>query len=294
LVYNYIGPLYGVPAKKGESVTMIISTYADGTHTATVYENNHLPGILILCALFVAACILVGGKNGAKSLIGLVFIIVNLFFVLLPALMKGAPTVLTTFIVSIIVSAFGLTIMSGVNKKTVCAFLGTVSGVAMAFLFAWLAQKILKIDGLRTEDVEGLLQLRQTGTPIKLRGLLSAGIIISSIGAVMDVAMGLASAAGEIHEANPQMSVKRLFASGMNIGKDMVGTMTGTLILAFLGSSFVLILYLYSLGLGKYQFLSSAYFSVEIINGLSSSIGAILSIPITAIVSAIAFGKGNK
>ena len=291
LVYNYISPLYGVPVEKGDSVTMIISTYKDGSHTATVYEYNHLPGIIILFALFILACVFVGGRNGAKSLIGLCFILVNIFFVLLPALMKGAPTILTTFLVAVVVSAFGLTVMSGVNKKTVCAFLGTVSGVAVAFLFAWGAQKLLRISGLRADEVEGLLQLRQTGTPIRLRGLLSAGIIISSIGAVMDVTMGLASAAAEIHEADRKMSVGKLFASGMNIGKDMVGTMTSTLILAFLGSSFVLILYLYSLSLGKYQFLSSAYFAIEIINGLSTSIGAILSIPITAFISARAFGS---
>ena len=73
----------------------------------------------------------------------------------------------------------------------------------------------------------------------------------------------------------------------MNIGRDMVGTMTNTLILAFLGSGFTLILYLYSLGLSLHQLLSSAYLSIEVVSGVSSSIGVILSIPLTALVSAV-------
>ena len=135
------------------------------------------------------------------------------------------------------------------------------------------------------------MQLRATGSKIGLRGLLSAGIIISTLGAVMDVAMGLASALSEVHDADPNLSLKQLFLSGMNIGKDMVGTMTATLVLAFLGSGFVLILYLYSLGLGRYQLLSSAYMATELISSLACSIGAILSVPITAYISAKAFAQ---
>ena len=289
LVYNYVGPMYGVPVKVGDGVTMIISTYADGSHQATVYELNRLPGILLLLALFVLTTILVGGKNGAKSLIGLFFIILALFLVLLPGLLKGAPTIPMTFLVCVFVAAFSFTIMSGFNKKTICAFLGTIAGVGTAFLFGWIAQRILRVNGLRLEDVEALMQLRATGTKIGLRSLLSAGIIISALGAVMDVTMGLASSISELHDADPDLSLKQLFLSGMNIGKDMVGTMTATLVLAFLGSGFVLILYLYSLGLGKYQLLSSAYMATELISSLSSSIGAILAVPITAFISAKAY-----
>ena len=291
LAYNYVGPIYSVPVKEGDGVTLIISSYADGSHNATVYEINRLPGILIILALFVTITVIVGGRNGAKSLLGLLFIALSLATILLPGLMKGASTVLLTFAVSTFIAAFSLAIMSGINKKTVCAFLGTVAGVAMALLFAMLAQSILRVDGLRQENVEALLQLNNTGMKIGLKGLLSAAVIIGSLGAVMDVTMGLASAISELHETDPELDLKQLFLSGMNIGKDMVGTITSTLIMAFLGSSFVLILYLYSLSLSKYQLLSSAYLSSELIASLSSSIGAILAVPITAFISAKAFSK---
>ena len=149
-----------------------------------------------------------------------------------------------------------------------------------------ISQYFTRIDGLRVADVEPLLQLRQSGIPVGLRGLLTAGIVISSLGAVMDVAMSISSSLEEVHKANPKLGVKDLFSSGMNIGRDMVGTMTNTLILAFLGSGFTLIVYLFSLGLSKYQLFTSAYVSIETISGISSSIGMILAIPLTAVISA--------
>ena len=137
------------------------------------------------------------------------------------------------------------------------------------------------------------MQLRQTGTPIGLKGLLAAGVILSALGAVMDVAMSLSSAMSEIRAADPTMDRKALFRSGMNVGHDMVGTMTNTLILAFLGSGLVLILYLYSLGLSRHMLMSSAYLSWELVGGISSSIGVILSVPITAAICASVYGKNT-
>ena len=287
-VYNYVGPLYG------DRATILISSYSDGTVNATVYEFDRLIPLAIVVALFIAAAVIVGGRTGAKSLVALAVTLVCLFGVLLPALMKGANTLLMTFIVCAYVAVVSLTIVGGVQKKSVCAMLGAVAGTALALLFGLLAQALTRVDGLRIEDVEPLLQLRQTGTPIGLRGLLVGGIIISALGAVMDVTMGIASSLAEVHAANPQLSRRELFRSGMNIGRDMVGTMTNTLILAFLGSGFTLILYLYSLGLSFRQLMSSAYVSMEVVSGIASSVGVILSIPLTALITAAVFTREKQ
>lgn len=293
-VYNYVGPLYGGPLKVGDRATVLISTYSDGTVNATVYEFDRLLPLCIVLVLFIAAAVAVGGRTGVKSLVALAVTLVCLFGVLLPSLMKGANTLLMTFIVCAYVAVVSLTIVGGVRKKTVCAMLGAVAGTALALLFGLLAQGLTRIDGLRIDDVEPLLQLRQTGTPIGLRGLLVGGIVISALGAVMDVTMGIASSLSEVHAANPELSRWELFRSGMNIGRDMVGTMTNTLILAFLGSGFTLILYLYSLGLSPRQLLSSAYVSLEVVSGVASSVGVILSIPLTALITAEVFTREKK
>lgn len=293
-VYNYVGPLYGGPLKVGDRATVLISTYSDGTVNATVYEFDRLLPLCIVLVLFIAAAVAVGGRTGVKSLVALAVTLVCLFGVLLPSLMKGANTLLMTFIVCAYVAVVSLTIVGGVRKKTVGAMLGAVAGTALALLFGLLAQGLTRIDGLRIDDVEPLLQLRQTGTPIGLRGLLVGGIVISALGAVMDVTMGIASSLSEVHAANPELSRRELFRSGMNIGRDMVGTMTNTLILAFLGSGFTLILYLYSLGLSSRQLLSSAYVSLEVVSGVASSVGVILSIPLTALITAEVFTREKK
>lgn len=286
-VYNYVGPLYGVPLEEGDGAALIISTFNDGTHNATVYEYNRETAIIIVIVLFILATILVGGKTGAKSLIGLIITIACLFLILIPLLLKGFPTLLSVFITCAFVTIVSFSILGGVQKKTICAALATICGIAISLVFALAAQSLSKINGLRVSDVEPLLQLRQTGTPIGLKNLLTGGIVISALGAVMDVAMSIASSMSEIHEVDSGLSSKQLFKSGMNIGRDMVGTMTNTLILAFLGSSFVLVIYLYSIGLQPHQLFSSSYLAIEIISGISSSIGVILSVPITALISSM-------
>ena len=292
-VYNYVGPLYGGPVQEGDRVILTVSTYADGSHTATVFEYDRRGALVFAVVLFLLAAVLVGGKTGAKSLVGLGITLACLFWVLLPLLMKGAPTLPTVFLICTYIAVVSLTILGGVRKKTVCAMLGAVAGTGLAMLFAVLAQKLSRIDGLRLSDVEPLLQLRQQGIPIGLKGLLTGGIVISALGAVMDVTMGISSSISEVHAVNPALGSRELFRSGMNVGRDMVGTMTNTLILAFLGSGFTLILYLYSLGLSQNQLFSSAYFATEVISGISSSIGVILSIPITALICAVLFA-GKK
>ena len=267
-VYNYVGPLYGQPLKVGQRAVLLISTYSDGSHTATVYEYDRAVGLAVT--------------------------LVCLFWILIPLLMKGAPTLLTVFLVCAYITVVTMVILGGVCRKTVCAALGTVAGTALALLFGLLSQSLLRIDGLRLTDVEPLLQLRQTGTPLGLRGLLVAGVVISALGAVMDVAMSISSALTEVHTVAPDRDGRALFRSGMNIGRDMVGTMTNTLILAFLGSGLSFIIYLYSLGLDPRQLISSPYMATEIISGIASSIGVILAVPLTALITSFILVKDKK
>ncbi len=294
LVSNYVGPVYGQPLKEGDGVSLTISTYESGDHKATVYEYDRFGALAFVVALFFLVTILVGGRTGAKSLVALIVTVLCLFGILLPALLKGAPTLPTVFLVCAYVSIVSFTILGGVRRKSICAAVGTVAGMAAALLFALLAQKLTKIDGLRIADIQPILQLRQTGTPIGLKGLLAAGIVVSALGAVMDVAMSIASSLEEVHAANRSLGFRELFRSGMNIGRDIVGTMTNTLILAFLGSSFVLILYLYSLSLQRWQLLTSAYVAIEVISGVASSTGMILAIPLTAAFSSFLLSRKHS
>ena len=291
---NTVGPIYGCPMAVGDGVTVGLSTYSDGTVRCYIYEYDRSMGLALVLGAFLLVTVLVGGKVGLKSLLSLGLTVAALIFILLPLLLRGWPTILTTFFVSVLVTAATFVILGGVDKKTVCACLGTLAGIALATVFGLLAQKLLRIDGYRQEYAEALLQLRQTEeSAIGITGLITAGVIVSALGAVMDVAMSISSALQELTRVNPDLTSRDLFRSGMNIGRDMVGTMTNTLILAILGSGLTLVVYIYSLSLQPWQLLSSAYMSLEAISGIASSIGVMLAVPLTAAICAVSFGKKN-
>ena len=289
---NTVGPIYGTTMAVGDRVTVGLSTYADGTVRCYVYEYDRSPGLLLVLAAFLIVTVLVGGRVGVKSLVSLGLTVAALIFILLPLLLLGWPTIPTTFLISVLVTAATFVILGGVDKKTVCACLGTLAGIALATAFGLMAQSILRIDGYRQEYAEALLQLRQTEeSMIGITGLVTAGVIVSALGAVMDVAMSISSAIQELIRVNADLTAKDLMKSGMNIGRDMVGTMTNTLILAIMGSGLTLIVYIYSLGLQPWQLLSSAYMSLEAIAAVASSIGVMLAVPLTAAICAVTFGK---
>lgn len=293
-VTNTIGPLYSERVEAGQSVVMIISTYSDGSVTAAVYEYNRAPIVFLVIALFILVTVLVGGRTGIKSILGLLLTILVLLFVFLPLLQKGWQPIPTAFLICSLVSVACFIMLGGCTRKILCACIGTVSGMALAMIFGIVVQELLHLDAYRAEYAEGLLQLRQTGTPVHISGLLVAGVIISALGAVMDVAMSISSAQSELKTVNPDMTARQLWRSGMNIGRDMVGTMTNTLILAILGSGMVLILYLSSLSLTWYQLMSSSYIGIEVISSVSSAIGVILAVPVTNLVGAFLYAPPKR
>ncbi len=283
--YNYFGAYYGVPVEVGDGVTLTIKTHLDGVYNATVYEFNRIPILAGVIVLFFLVVIAVGGRTGLKSLIGLSFTMVCLFVILIPLILKGMQPIPVTFIMCAYIALVCFTILGGVHRKTISAFLGTVSGTLFAMIFGLAVQHIAKIDGLRLDDAEALIDLKYYGANVYIRGIMVASIIICALGAVMDVSMSISSALEEVHAANPSFDRNQLFRSGMNIGRDMVGTMTNTLILAFLGSEFILMIFFYARDLTFYHMFSSAFIAIETISGISSSIGMVLAIPLTAFIS---------
>lgn len=287
--------------EEGSAITVAMSENlqtGEISFDSETYSHDRSTGVYIVLGLFLLVVLLVGGKTGLKSLVGLAFTVVALIWIFCPLWMKGAEPVPLAFGLCVLVSVMSFTILGGVSKKVICAVLGTVAGMGLAALFSFLAQRICRIDSYALydagRDFVDLANLQQRGYELHLQGLLSAGIIISSLGAVMDVAMSLSSSIRELKTVNPSLGFSGLWRSGMRIGRDMVGTMTNTLILAFVGSSLVLVIRLWSQGPSYTRLISSRYLSVELISALSSSIGVILAVPLTALIGALLFGRGGK
>lgn len=297
---NDLGVLYGTVLDKGDLVIVAISLEEGEIKSdPLIWAFDRTVPLLIVVAAFLLITILVGGKVGAKSLLGLLLTFVCVFVILIPLLIQGWPTLLTLLGLCIFMTVVEFTILDGVNKKSVCAMLGTISGVILAGLFGMIASKLLRINGFVMNDadsmVEALLNFKvsqpNAQASLQIGDLLVGGILIAALGAVNDVAMSISSAMNELISVNPDLTRKELFKSGMNIGRDMVGTMTNTLILALAGSSLVMMIYYSSLEPTWKELMSSAFLSVEAVQALSSSIGVILAVPVTVVIGMFFYGR---
>lgn len=281
--------LYGAHCKKGSKVIAIVSE-SQGEMTASVYSQNREMQLFLIIAIFVFTIILIGGKKGLASVIGLGFTILCILFLFLPMIYKGISPIWSAVLVVILTTVATMYLVGGISRKTMTAILGTVSGVLISALFAMLFCKMTNISGYNVSDIEDLIYIRdQTG--IKVGELLFSGILISALGAVMDVAMSISSTIEEIHCQNSELTIKELFQSGMNVGKDMMGTMSNTLILAFAGGSINTLVFIFAYNYEYLQVVNMYAIGIEIIQGIASSMGVILTVPITSFLAAWEQGK---
>ena len=298
---NNLSYLYGTVLKESDTITVAFSLTDGKVENVVLQDYDRTVPLAVIVLLFLLVTILVGGKVGAKSLLGGGLRILCVFVILIPLLLDGWPTLPTVLALCAFVTVITFVVLGGVNRKTVCAILGTIMGVALAMAFGKFACWLLRIDGYKmyvaVPTVEPLLQLRQTQDPahaLRLADLLVGGILLAALGAVNDVAMSISSAMNELIAVNPSLTRRQLFKSGMNIGRDMVGTMTNTLILALVGGSFAMIIYYTSMEPSWVQLMSTTFLSVEMVQALASSIGVILAVPFSVVIGMLLFGMRPK
>ena len=170
-------------------------------------------------------------------------------------------------------------------KKGICAMTGTISGVLIAGVFATVFGKITRITGYNIEDIETMVYVSQN-SKLQIGGVLFSGILIASLGAVMDVAVSISSTIEEIHNKRPELTAKELFKSGIHVGKDMMGTMSNTLILAFTGGAINTMILIYAYIMPYLQVVNMYSIGIEVIKGISGTLGIVLTVPIVSVISA--------
>lgn len=278
--------LYGANCTVGLKVIVIISE-SDELTTVSVYNYDRGMQLYAIIGFFLLVLVLIGGLKGWKSAIGLVFTFCCIIFLFLPLIYRGVSPILAAAFIVILTTVVVMYLIDGMTTKSKCAMIGTILGVVIAALFAWIFGKISHISGYNVDDVESLIYIGQM-TNIRVGELMFAGILISALGAVMDVAMSVASTICEIHAKNPHLDWKELFHSGIHVGKDMMGTMSNTLILAFAGGSINTFVYTYSYNYQYYQILNMYSVGIEIIQGISATLGVILTVPFVSFITAYA------
>lgn len=277
------GTLFGATCKPGMPVIAIVSV-TENNNVVTVYSQDRSIAIYTFVLLFTLVVCLIGGKKGVKAVISLAFTVISIFGLLFPLIYKGYSPITVTILLCVMATVFTMLMISGWTRKTLAAVIGTTCGVTAAGISALIFGHFAGISGYNVPDIETLNYVAQY-TPIRIGGLLFAGIIISSLGAVMDVGMSMASAIQEIYEANPEVGRKKLFMSGIHVGRDMMGTMTNTLILAYVGGAITTLIINYAYDLSYNQLLNSYNIGIEIMQGLAGSLGVVLTVPLTAAVA---------
>lgn len=273
------GYLFGAGCTVGMRVVVMQSVAGDSTITS-IYSQDREWVIYAFAAAYLVVLCLVGGKQGVKGALGLVFTFFCILFVYLPLVYRGLSPFWVSVFICVITTLVTMYLIGGPTRKTLVATGGTVAGVVIAGISATIFSMATGITGWNVSDIESLLTLAST-SGVQVGGLLFSGLLISSLGAVMDVAMSIGSAIAEIHAQNPALSRGELFKAGMHVGRDMMGTDSNTLILAFAGGSISMLVLDYAYSLPYQQIINSNNIGIAIMQGLSGSFGIVLAVPVT-------------
>lgn len=281
------GYLFGATCTPGLRV-IVMQSVAGDTTVSSVYSQDRGGVLLLFAVLYLVALVVIGGKQGLKGALGLAFTFLAIIFLYLPLVYLGWPPLWTSVLICAVTTAVTMYFIGGPTRKTVVASAGTVAGVVIAGLVAAIFGAATGISGWNVSDIETLITLWNTNG-INVGELLFAGLLISSLGAVMDVAMSVASSMGEVLAQNPAMSRGALFASGMRIGRDMMGTDSNTLILAFAGGSVSMLVLDYAYDLPILQILNSNNIGISVMQGLAGSFGVVLAVPVTVALATLLY-----
>lgn len=274
--------------EEGDRVILALTedSYGDPQWQFSSYSRTE--GLLVLGIVFAVLLILFGRLKGVNTLVSLGFTCAAVFGVFVPSILSGHNIYLWTVIVSLFTIVMTFLVVNGPDFKTFTASLGCMAGVLAAGLLTFLMSGALHLTGLVDEESVYLAGL-SPDRPIDLRAIVFAGIVIGALGAVMDTAMSVASALWEMQSGSCIRSKKELLRSGINIGRDMVATMSSTLILAYIGNSLATVLLLIVYQSSVLGLLNLEMIVVEILQALVGIIGILCTVPFTALICAFFF-----
>ena len=272
-------PHYDIPLKQGIKVLLHVEDSGEGTEYS-ISDVERAPILGWLAIIFCFLLIYVGKHKGLYSLVSIVLTCLLIFKFLSPLILFGVNPIFATILISLFSTAVTMYLVGGVNRKSTSATLGCVLSLIFAGLLAYFTVKIAYLTGFTNEHS---LYLYSAHPQLNFVSIAVSTMILATLGAVMDVAMSIASTINEIYTLDDSKTVKELFVSGMNVGKDIIGTMANTLILVYLGGSLPLLLLASNIDLQKFINLNQVV--TEISSALIGSCAIVICVPITAIVT---------
>lgn len=287
-------PAYDINLSKGDKVVLhlepvnetVVSADDINFYIADIQRDNQ---IWIFVSIFFILLLLIGRKKGLTSIISIISTVALIFFLLMPMILNGFCPIASAVLVGILSTIITIYLVGGFNSKSSSAIIGTSSSLIFAGALSIITIYTAHLTGFAGEENMFLYTARPD---LSFTGILSASMIIAALGALMDTAVSIASTINEIYETDKSLSIKQLFKSGMNVGKDIIGTMSNTLILVYLGSSLPLVLLSNNIDMNKFFNLNQV--ATEILSALTGSIAILACVPITAIIAAYLIKKQKQ
>lgn len=274
----------------GDKVLLLYNEFYERP-TWEFIEFVKIDKLYILGALFALALLIFGRIKGFNTLISLTFTCAGIFLVFIPSILTGKNIYVSAIIICLFTTVMTFLIINGYNKKTLTASLGCIGGLFTAGAITLIMGRILALTGYSSEE-SFYLSFLSPDRPLDLKAIIFAAILIGAMGAIMDVAMSISSSLQELNEQAGASSSSNLFRSGMNIGRDIMGTMVNTLILAYIGSSLSVVLLMFAYSTSLNNLLNSEKIVVEILQALVGSFGVLFALPLTSMICAVLY-KGN-
>lgn len=272
--------------KNGNEVMLYIEENNDGSiSSAYIYDFVRYKYVTILAIIFIILFIIIGGKKGFKSLITLFLTGVAIVKIIIPIIMKGLDPVIPTILVCIALLIINLLIVSGLNKKTFAAIIGTASGLLSSVFIILIVGNVMRFTGVSSDDVQALTYIPMEHA-FNFKGLFFAAILLGTLGAAIDIGISISSAMYEVEINNSNITKKQLIKSGMNVGRDILGAMANTLMLAYASEAIVTIVILLSYKMSFMEIINQDVIASEIFKALAGSIGLIFTIPATVFTMA--------
>lgn len=239
--------------------------------------------ILILLIILLILMAVVGGTRGVQSFFTLILNFFTLFFMIILIGAKIDP-IKVTFIGAMIISFFSLFFINGFNKKTVSSLVSVITVIILVMIITYKMGINAQIQGFSSEQID-IVSFYSLYVQINFSKIVICEILIGLLGAVIDVSISISSSMNEIYKNDSLITQNQLFKSGMNIGKDILGTMTNTLFFAYISGFMTLMIYFKQLNYSLSTIMNAKVFCSEVFQSICCGIGIILIIPITAFIT---------
>jgi uncharacterized membrane protein len=282
----------GTPTEVGKKVVIERMHTADGEVLNFIREPYRYGKILWCIIFFFLIGILLGGKKGFSSMLGLVLSIAILLFFIVPQIIAGRSPLLISIIGCIAIAICSIYLAHGFNRRTTIAVISTVITLIIAIVLAVFVTNWLPLAGLGTE--EALFVMTGPLSHVNLQGLLLGGMIIGTLGILDDITTAQTAAIDELSKADHSFTFAELYQRGMSIGQEHIASLINSLALAYAGASLPLFLLFFTeQDLSWWLVINSEFIAEEIIRTLIGSTALLLAVPIATFLAARAFQLGN-